>query len=402
VEEDIMKRIVACGLMAVAVSVMGLGCTSGTPRPPVVNGETAQAPRFEVDTLWPKPLPNNWRIGMAIGVGVDAQDNVWIVHRPDTLGTQEKLASTTPRVADCCVAAPPVLVFNPAGDLIGAWGLAPGARGAEGYDWPVSNHGITVDHKGNVWIGSNGAGDGHVLKFTQSGKFLMQIGKPKASQGSNDVVNLNRPAKIFIDAKANETYVADGYGNKRVIVFDADTGAYKRHWGAYGARPDDTDAGPYNPTAEAPKQFRNPVHCAELSHDGLLYVCDRANDRVQVFKPDGTFVREAFYARHTLGSGSVWDIAFSKDPQQRYLYLVDGSNEKVYVIERETLRVLTQFGSGGRQPGQFFGVHSVATDSKGNLYTTETYEGKRLQRFMFKGVETVARDQGVVWPRGSK
>lgn len=397
-----MKRIVACGLMAVVVAVLGWGCTGGAPRPPVVSEPTVQAPRFEVDPLWPKPLPNNWRIGMAIGVGVDAQDNVWIVHRPDTLGTQEKLASTMPRTADCCVAAPPVLVFNPAGDLIGAWGLQPGTRGAEGYDWPVSNHGITVDHKGNVWIGSNGAGDGHVLKFTQSGKFLMQIGKPKASQGSNDVVNLNRPAKIFVDARANETYVADGYGNKRVIVFDADTGAYKRHWGAYGGRPDDTNLGPYDPNAAAPRQFRNPVHCAELSQDGLLYVCDRANDRIQVFKADGSFVREAFFARQTLGSGSVWDIAFSKDPQQRYLYLVDGSNEKVYVIERESLRVLTQFGAGGRQPGQFFGVHSVATDSKGHLYTTETYEGKRLQRFLFKGVEAVTADQGVVWPRGSR
>jgi DNA-binding beta-propeller fold protein YncE len=353
---------------------------------------------FEVDPFWPKPLPNNWRIGMTIGVGVDAQDNVYIVHRPDTLGPQEKLAASTPPVSSCCVAAPPVLVFDPAGNLIASWGLQPGQRGAEGYDWPMSNHGITVDHKGNVWIGSNGNGDGHVLKFSQSGRFLMQIGKPKASQGSNDVANLNRPAKIFVDGKSNEAYIADGYGNKRVIVFDADTGAYKRHWGAYGNRPDDANLGPYSPSAPPARQFRNPVHCAELSDDGLLYVCDRANDRVQVFRPDGTFVREAFYAKDTLGSGSTWDIAFSKDPQQRYLYLVDGSNEKVYVLSRQTLEVLTQFGRGGRQPGQFFGVHSVATDSKGNLYTTETYEGKRLQRFVFKGVQPVPRDQGVPWP----
>jgi len=372
----------------------------------LVPGVSAQAPRaeapvFEVDPFWPKPLPNNWRIGMTIGVGVDANDNVWIVHRPDTLGEQEKLASKSPPVSTCCTAAPPVLVFDPAGNLVASWGLAPGTRSPDGYDWPLSNHGVTVDHKGNVWIGGNGQGDGQVLKFTQSGKFLMQIGKPKASKGSHDTENLNLPAKLFVDPPTNELYVADGYGNKRVIVFDADTGRYKRHWGAYGHRPDDTNHGPYNPDAPPPQQFRNPVHCADLAHDGLLYVCDRANDRLQVFRKDGTFVKEMFYAKRTLGSGSVWDIAFSKDPQQKYLYLVDGSNEKVYVILRETLEVLTQFGAGGRQPGQFYGVHSVATDSRGNLYTTETYEGKRLQRFLFRGVAPVTRfDQGVPWPRG--
>lgn len=393
-----MVRIVARGASAAALAASLAACSLGPASSPGSTASRVEAPVFEVDPFWPKPLPNNWRIGMTIGVGVDANDNVYIVHRPDTLGSQEKLAASNPPVASCCVAAPPVLVFDPAGNLIASWGLQPGERGAEGYDWPLSNHGITVDHKGNVWIGSNGNGDGHVLKFSQSGRFLMQIGKPKASQGSNDVANLNRPAKIFVDGKSNEAYIADGYGNKRVIVFDADTGAYKRHWGAYGNRPDDANLGPYSPSAPAARQFRNPVHCAELSDDGLLYVCDRANDRVQVFRPDGTFVREAFYAKDTLGSGSTWDIAFSKDPQQRYLYLVDGSNEKVYVLSRQTLEVLTQFGRGGRQPGQFFGVHSVATDSKGNLYTTETYEGKRLQRFVFKGVQPVPRDQGVPWP----
>lgn len=392
-----MKRIVARGLAALAVVVPLASCTVDGAPSAGAGASRVEAPVFEVDPFWPKPLPNNWRIGMAIGVGVDANDNVYIVHRPDTLGAQEKLLDT--KVSSCCTAAPPVLVFNPAGDLVASWGLAPGAKGAEGYDWPLSNHGVSIDHKGNVWIGGNGNGDGQVLKFTQSGRFLMQIGKPKASQGSNDVANLNRPAKIFVDAKANEAYVADGYGNKRVIVFDADTGAYKRHWGAYGGRPDDANLGAYSPSAEPAKQFRNPVHCAELSADGLLYVCDRANDRIQVFRPDGTFVREAFYARETLGSGSTWDLAFSKDPAQRWLYLVDGSNEKVYVIERASLQVVTQFGAGGRQPGQFFGVHSVATDSKGNLYTTETYEGKRLQRFVLKGTRPVARDQGVPWPR---
>ena len=207
--------------------------------------------------------------------------------------------------------------------------------------------------------------DSMVLKFTQDGKFLMAIGKPGASEGSNDVENLGLPAKIFVDPKTNELYIADGYGNKRVIVFDADTGKYKRHWGAYGNKPDDTNLGPYNPDAPPAQQFRNPVHCAELSLDGLLYVCDRVNDRIQVFKPDGTFVKEAFIAKNTLGDGSAWDIAFSKDPQQKYIYLADGANEKIYIMLRDTLEILTSFGDGGRQPGQFYAVHSIATDSKG-------------------------------------
>jgi DNA-binding beta-propeller fold protein YncE len=242
-----------------------------------------------------------------------------------------------------------------------------------------------------------------VLKFTQDGKFLMQIGKPGMSKGSNDTENLRLPAKPMVDPETNELYVADGYGNHRVIVFDADTGAYKRHWGAYGHRPDDTDLGPYNPGDPPAQQFRNPVHCVELAHDGQLYVCDRSNDRIQVFKKDGTFVKEAFIARNTRGDGSVFDIAMSKDPQQKYLYLADGSNMKVYVIERDTLEVLTSFGDGGRQPGQFYAVHSIATDSKGNVFTTETYRGQRVQKFHYKGLAPVTKkDQGVVWPKPSK
>jgi DNA-binding beta-propeller fold protein YncE len=228
----------------------------------------------------------------------------------------------------------------------------------------------------------------------------MQIGKPAQSKGSNDVENLKGPAKLFIDPKANELYVADGYGNHRVIVFDADTGKYKRHWGAYGNKPDDTPLGRYNPSDPPAQQFRNPVHCAELSLDGLLYVCDRPNDRIQVFKPDGTFVKEIFIAKNTLGDGSAWDIAFSKDPQQKYIFLADGSNEKVYIIQRDTMEILTSFGDGGRQPGQFYAVHSIATDSKGNVFTTETYRGQRVQKFLYKGLSAVTKkDQGVVWPK---
>jgi len=391
------------------------------------------APRFEVDPLWPKPLPNHWLLGQTIGVSVDAQDHVWIIHRAGSLEDGEKHATTNPPIAQCCAPAPPVLQFDQEGNLISSWG-GPG----QGYDWPDSNHGITIDYKGNVWIGGNGVGtppggrgqgaargqqpaaargggqvqneeqagaalgytnDAMILKFTQAGKFLMQIGKPGQSKGSNDTENLRRPAKTFIDKQTNEVYVADGYGNHRVIVYDAETGKYKRHWGAYGHKPEDTNLGPYDPDAPPAQQFRNPVHCADLSVDRLLYVCDRANDRVQVFRPDGTFVKEAFFNKRTRGSGSAWDIAFSKDAQQKYIYLTDGENDRVHIIDRESLQLLTTFGEGGRQPGEFYGVHSIATDSKGNIYTGETYRGQRVQRFVYKGLGPVTKeDQGVVWP----
>jgi DNA-binding beta-propeller fold protein YncE len=353
------------------------------------------APRFEVDPLWPKRLPNDWVLGQAIGVAVDAQDHVWIVHRDNLLGANETAASQNPPTASCCAKAPPVLEFDPAGNVVGHWG-GPG----QGYDWPASNHGIAVDHKGNVWIGANEGADAHVVKFTKAGKFLMQFGKPGQNKGSNDLENFGRPAKIFIDANTNEAYIADGYGNKRVVVIDGDTGKFKRYWGAYGNKPDDTNLGPYDPTAPPAQQFRSPVHCADLSHDGFVYVCDRPNDRLQVFRADGTFVKEKFIATNTLGDGSVWDVAFSKDPEQKYLFLADGKNEKIYVMDRQSLEVLTTFGDGGRQPGQFFAVHSIALDSKGNLYTVETYEGRRLQKFVYKGLAPVTKfDQGTVWPR---
>ena len=356
-----------------------------------------EAPIFEVDPLWPKPLPNEGLLGMTIGVAVDAQDNVWIVHRgSQTLNNNEKGAELNPPIAECCRSAPPVLAFNQAGDTIHAWG-GPG----QGYEWPESMHGIFVDHKGNVWLGGNGAKDSQILKFTQDGKFLLQSGHYGKNAGSNDPENFGRVAQIYVDPKSNKAFVADGYRNRRVVVMDPDTGKIERWWGAYGNKPDDGQQGPYDPKV-AGQQFRSPVHCVALANDGLLYVCDRQSDRVQVFHTDGTFVKEAFFAKSTLGAGSTWEIAFSTDPQQRFIYLTDGQNERVRILERNTLKEVTAFGRGGRQPGEFYGVHSIAVDSKGNIYTTETFEGKRVQRFNYKGIGMVpAGDQGVVWPKRS-
>jgi DNA-binding beta-propeller fold protein YncE len=390
------KRNLAIGTALLALlAMLGLG-QSMLQRVAAAQAKGGvQAPRFEVDPMWPQPMPNHWVMGNVIGVGVDTKDNIYIIHRgAGSLEAKEIYATTTPPSSDCCVPAPPVVEFDSAGNFVRAWG-GPG----QGYEWPASNHGITPDSKGNVFIGGNGADDGQVLKFTQDGKFVKQFGFAYAGAGSNDMWAFKQVAKISLDEGVNEAYISDGYGNHRVAVIDMDTGKIKRYWGAYGNKPDDTNLGRYNPTAPIAQQFRNPVHCAEPSKDGFVYVCDRVNDRIQVFQKDGKFVKEAFVEKNTLGDGAVWDIAFSKDPQQKYFYLADGANEKVHVFDRLSLTELTSFGDGGRQPGQFYAVHSIATDSKGNVYTTETYRGQRLQKFVYKGLGPVTKqNQGTVWP----
>ena len=354
------------------------------------------APKFEVDPFWPKPLPNHWVLGSVVGVGVDSRDHVFIIHRQAPLNENTEIgASTDPPTGECCLPAPYVLEFDPDGNLVNSWG-GPG----EGYDWPASNHGITIDPMDNVWIGGNGRGDSQILKFTRDGQFLQQIGTPLLIEAnSNSTEHFGRVAKISFDAEANEAYLADGYLHKRVAVLDISSGEFKRYWGAYGNEPSDEDLGNYDPEAPLAQQFRTPVHCAEPSNDGLVYVCDRPNDRIQVFQSDGTFVTEKIIAPLTLGDGSTWDIAFSRDPEQTYMYVADGKNMKVYVMDRQSLEILTTFGDGGRQPGLFFAVHSIATDSQGNIYTTETYEGKRVQKFVYQGLEPVTEmDQGAPWP----
>ncbi|MBC7983069.1 MAG: hypothetical protein H7Y02_04355 [Candidatus Obscuribacterales bacterium] len=363
------------------------------------------APTFEVDAYWPKPLPNHWVLGNVIGIAIDSRDHVFIVHRDTTVQPQE--LGLKNGLSECCTPAPPVVEFDPEGNVVRAWG-GPG----QGYQWPTSNHGLEVDSKGNVWIGGNGGSygrdgvggeplDSHILKFSGDGKFLQQIGEPLKNTDSNSTTHFGKVAEIAIDEKMGDVYVADGYGNKRVVVLDYATGAFKKYWGAYGNKPSDATMGRYVPGQPLAQQFRGPVHCAQPSNDGLLYICDRGEDRIQVFKRDGTYVKEAQVAPKTLSQGSTWDIAFSRDPEQKYMYLVDGQNMKIYVMDRQSLQVLYSFGEGGRQPGTWFAPHSIASDSKGNLYTTETYEGKRVQKFNYKGINPVKEQvQGPAWPKG--
>jgi DNA-binding beta-propeller fold protein YncE len=377
-------------LLLMAVIVLAAGAAAQNRATPPTSG---QAPRYEVDPFWPKPLPNRWILGAVAGVAVDARDHVWIVHRPSTLQPNETRSIWR--------AAPPVLEFDPAGNLVSSWG-GPGS----GYEWPDLEHGIHVDHDDNVWLGGGGEKDAQILKFTRDGKFLRQFGRKGKGTGSNDTQNLGGVANMTVDRAANELYVADGYVNHRVIVFDTRTGAYKRHWGAYGKKPDDsyfTQAGErlpspfsgavqnenrpsnYDPDGPPPPQFRI-VHSVRIANDGLVYVCDRTNDRLQVFRKDGTFVKEAFVAKRTLGSGSVWDIVFSIDPAQRYLVVNDGTNQQIWILQRDSLQVVSAFGQAGHWAGQFYGAHVMAGDSKGNLFIGETYEGKRVQKFVYRGL----------------
>lgn len=409
--------VAAGGLWSAALAVQAAG-----------QGATVQAPKFEVDPMWPKPLPNHWILGSAVGVAVDSRDHVFVVHLTDSFNARTEIgAAQDPPTGECCIPAPNVLEFDAEGNLVGHWG-GPG----QGYEWPTENHGISIDPDGNVWIAGSGGTDTRLLKFTRDGRFLAEVGQkvpvpapagraaadtayqgvapsraggrggrgggrggrgappPTVPPNSTSMESFGGAAEISFDASTGEAFVADGYRNRRVAVIDFKAGTIKRFWGAFGNAPQDA--------ANAQRQFGTPVHCAELANDGHVYVCDRANNRIQVFRKDGGFVKEKVIAPETRGSGSVWDIAFSRDPEQRYLYVADGSNMKVHIVDRQSLEVLSSFGTGGRQPGQFFAVHSIATDSRGNVYTTETLQGKRVQKFLFRGVQAVPRSQGVVWP----
>jgi DNA-binding beta-propeller fold protein YncE len=346
------------------------------------------APKFQVDPGWPKPLPNNWIMGQVSGIAVDTDDRVWVVQRPRSLTDDEKAATLSPPRSKCCAAAPPVMEFDQDGKLLRSWG----GKG-EGYDWPQNEHGIYVDHKGFVWLAGNGENDGQVLKFTRDGKFVMQIGKQAPPTNSLDTSRLGRAANMTVDPDTNELYVADGYFNNRVIVFDADTGAFKRMWGAYGKPPTDNKLPPYSPTAEPAQQFAN-VHCVRVARDGHVYVCDRGNNRVQVFRKDGTFVKELFVEKATLGPGAIWDLEVWPDQGETFLLNADGTNNEVRVLVRDTGATVGSFGRNGRMAGDFHWIHNLALDSKGNVFTAEVDTGKRTQKFLFKG-DTVLRKRAV-------
>ena len=369
-------------LMLLALA-FGVGCEApeeSTSGPSVHDQHAEHAEMPEVDPHWPM-LPADWLIGEVSGIAVDMNDHIWLVHRPRSLNADEAGLAQDPPLSQCCNPAPPVLKFDADGNLLDSWGDANGYQG-EGYEWPASEHGIFVDHMGYVWLAGNGPDDHQVLKFSGDGTFVMQIGQAGRTEGSNSTEFLGRPADMEVDPETNELYIADGYLNKRVIVFDAETGEYQRHWGAYGNEPSDEDTGPFVPGSEPIQQFRTPVHAVRIARDGMVYVADRVNNRIQVFHKDGTYVTEMIVEGNSLGNGSTWDLELSPDSEQADLYNADGQNQRIHIINRAAMEIEGYFGRRGRYAGQFHWVHNVAVDSDGNFYTAEVNQGRRAQKFV--------------------
>jgi DNA-binding beta-propeller fold protein YncE len=337
------------------------------------------APTLTIDATWPPELPNKWILGSITGVFVDGRDHVWITHLPETLTEEETSVEQNPPIATCCVAAPTVLELDAQGKLVQGWGKGDKDNPT---DWPRNPHGIFVDHNNFVWIGTHM--HHRVMKFTREGKLVMTIGQYDKNAGSNDTTLLGGPSGIWVDPKTNEVFISDGYRNRRVAVFDQN-GKYLRHWGAYGNKPDDAEKfDPKTMTSGAlPKQFSTP-HGITGSNDGRIYVADRRGNRIQVFEQSGKFVAEKIIAPATLASGSSFVPVLSRDPQQQWLYLADGTNHKIWILRRSDLEVVGEFGRGGRQLGQFLRPHGMSIDSKGNLYVGEASTGRRIQRFLVK------------------
>jgi hypothetical protein len=328
-------------------------------------------PEFEVDKAWPK-VPPQWKLGDASSFAIDAKDNVWLLHRPRTV----KVGAGT--------AAPPVVVFDSAGAFVKAWG----AEDA-GTQWPEREHGIHVDAKGFVWITGNNCptngiaglkpvNDDQILKLTGDGKVAMRIGESNGSKGNADTRNVHRAADVWVHPPTNELYVADGYGNRRVIVFDAETGAFKRMWGAFGNRPVDADSCEVVtpkafPPGQGPPNF-SIVHALRVANDGMVYVADRENRRVQAFTPNGTFVKQLVKTDTQFAR----NLALSHDPVQQFLYVGNGMD--IAIVDRRSMEIVGTI----KVPGMIGGGHHIAVDSKGNLYIAGTAAG--LQKLTFKGM----------------
>jgi sugar lactone lactonase YvrE len=385
---------VAVAAVAGLAGYQSLSAGAGTADTPARPG-VKMVPYFEWDETFPKmPLPNKYNTGTVVGVAVDKREHVWIAHRAETLRPDE-LEAERGR-GECCVKGPYIMEFDYAGNFIQGWG---GASKDGKFDWPTPGeqskdptgggspsgmHSVAVDDTdGSVWITATGNGDGQMLKFTRDGKFLMQVGHTGLKgPTSNHPQDMGRATGVQVFK--GEAYVSDGYGNRRVLVVDAKTGAYKRHWGAFGNKPDDsTKTPPYDPN-KPNQQFSTP-HGIAVSEDGHVYLADRNNSRVQAFKVDGTFVGEQYIEPHSM-SGTVFGVAISQKPEQKYLYIPDGRDEKVWILDRKSLEILGSFGCAGHAGGCMTTPHSIATDQRGNIYIGETWEGKRVQRFLYKGL----------------
>lgn len=362
-------------VVLVSATLTGCNPQSDTADVPPTSSQP-ETPAFQVDPSWPQEMPNSWILGAVTAVFVDAKDHVWVTHLPETLTPEETALVQEPPIGTCCVPAPIVIEFDPAGKVVQGWGDSSTQDVSE---FPRNAHGLFVDHNDYVWVGTYR--HHRVMKFTRDGQLVMTIGRYDDNGGSNDPNLLGGPAGIWVDPDTNEAYFADGYRNRRVVVYDGDTGEYLRHWGAYGELPnDDYDFGDRDPLGSAPRQFST-VHGLVGSNDGLIYVADRRGNRIQVFDYAGQFVVEQTVAPRTRASGSAFVIALSPDAEQRWLYLADGTNHKVWILRRSDLEIVGEFGRGGRQVGQFIRPHGMGIDSQGNLYVGEASTGRRVQKF---------------------
>lgn len=363
--------------------------------------EGTPLPRFEVDAAWPD-LPDDYMLGQVSGIAVGPDDSVWLTQRPHSLGATDNGLAQTPPIAACCKPFPPVVRFSKDGKFMSAFGGAGDAPTIDGVNqWAKSTHGLFVDSAGTVWVGGNGDGDHAVLNYTADGKFIRQFGRREATGGNSDTALLGNPADIHHDAKAGQVLIADGYINKRVIEYAGQDGAYRKLWGAYGEAPDasvregnfdqsqatSTTDGGANPES---RRFGDIVHCIVKSDDGLLFVCDRRNNRVQIFrdKADGTgveFVRNLPVAPETGGTRTATDVALS--PDGKFIYVADMMNGRIWILDRKTYQFLGAIGRNGRYPGEFIWLHSIDVDSEGNIYTSEVNTGRRVQKLVLTGVQ---------------
>lgn len=361
--------------MGLALACGALACAPDAPTGDAPASAAATGPPiYTVDPEWPLEMPDLWVMGAVTGVFVDARDHVWVTHLTETLTPEEIAAVQDPPIGTCCRPAPSVIEFDAEGAVVQGWG----APSDDLSTYPRNPHGIFVDHQDYVWIGTYR--HHRVQKFTRTGELVMTLGEYDVTAGSGSEEYLGGPAGIWVDPSTNEVFVADGYANRRVVVFDGDTGEYLRHWGAYGEPPSDSASVPRGTPDAQPAQFGT-VHGITGSADGRIYVADRRGNRIQVFERDGTFLTESFVAPETLASGSAFVPVLSRDPDQRWLYLADGTNHTVWILDRATLEVVGNFGRGGRQVGQFLRPHGMSIDSRGNLYVGEASTGRRIQKF---------------------
>ena len=378
------QTVTIASALVVFSTLLGCATESDTPgteervHPMIPPGALIELwqPHFQVDPSWPREMPNAWILGAVTAVFVDAKDHVWVTHLPETLTPEETALVQDPPIGTCCAPAPVVIEFDPEGNVVQGWG-DPSTQDVS--EFPRNAHGLFVDHNDYVWVGTYR--HHRVMKFTRDGQLVMTIGRYDEHGGSNDPTLLGGPAGIWVDPDTNEAYFADGYRNRRVVVYDGDTGEYLRHWGAYGEPPDDDyDFGNRDPSGPPSRQFST-VHGLVGSHDGLIYVADRRGNRIQVFEHDGQFVAERIVAPLTRASGSAFVIALSPDADQRWLYLADGTNHKVWILRRSDLQIVGEFGRGGRQVGQLLRPHGMGIASQGNLYVGEASTGRRVQKF---------------------